>query len=150
MVLTFGLKGTILSNKKGKATTVENELLLQALEYARRGFRVFPLYTPVDGGCSCGNGNCNAPGKHPRVKGWKREATTDESTIRNWWSKWPSANVGIATGKESGLVVVDLDGPLGIDNWESLCDQYGFKPDTLIVTTGRGRHLYFSHPGGAQ
>ena len=37
------------------------------------------------------------------------DATTDELLIRAWWEKWPTANVGIATGQISGIVALDAD-----------------------------------------
>jgi hypothetical protein len=42
-----------------------------ALTYARKGWRVFPLYEPHGSGCSCGNPECGKPGKHPRIKDWQ-------------------------------------------------------------------------------
>ena len=34
--------------------------------------------------------------------------TDDEATIRAWWNETPCANVGIATGAGSGLLVLDV------------------------------------------
>ena len=36
----------------------------------------------------------------PRVWNWIQAATRNQSVIREWWSKWPDANVGIKTGVE--------------------------------------------------
>ncbi len=74
-------------------TTETKTLLGCAIVYAETGLRVFP---------------CNT-GKKPLIKGWPKLATTDSNQIRHWWSKWPSANIGIATGEESGLLVLDID-----------------------------------------
>lgn len=38
-----------------------------------------------------------------------KDATTDLDQIRAWWTDHPSANIGIATGKVSGLSVLDVD-----------------------------------------
>ncbi len=59
--------------------------------------------------------------------------------------RYPNANVAIATGAISGLVVIDIDGPDGEASLATLPPM----PETRIVQTGRGRHLYFAHPGGA-
>ena len=45
--------------------------------------------------------------KYPLVK-WGTMATTNAEQIRNWWGKWPTASIGIAT-EPSGITVVDLD-----------------------------------------
>lgn len=116
-----------------------------ALNLAGRGWRVFPVATPTaDGGCSCGK-PCSTPGKHPRVKAWDQEATTDEAMIRRWWKRWPDANIGIATGVASGLVVVDVDAEGAGTPW------LNELPDTIEAVTGSGgRHILFQHPGGDQ
>src|SRR4051794_1088253 len=85
-----------------------NPLLVAAKTYAERGWRVFPLHEAPNGVCSCRQASaCQSAGKHPRTRHGVKEATTYFQTIEGWWSKWPSANVGVATG--SGLVVVDVD-----------------------------------------
>ena len=127
-----------------------NELLTAALEYAARGWSVFPLHTPVPGGCSCRNTKCNCVGKHPRTKNGFLDATTDEAQIRRWWSQWPDANIGIRTGSVSGLLVVDVDnkgGKQGGENLAAIAARFRGLPTTLTATTGSGKHLFFKHPG---
>ena len=48
-------------------------------------------------------------GKIPLLKDWPTLATTDEATIRRWWTEDPTANIGLATGKASDLFVLDVD-----------------------------------------
>jgi hypothetical protein len=113
----------------------DSSLLNAALSYAARGWRVCPLYEPLpDGSCSCGRVDCNSSGKHPRTVHGLKEATTDTSRIHSWWEAWPNANIGIATGRDSGLVVLDVDRPEILNGWQA---------DTLTAETGKGRHLYF-------
>src|SRR5690348_12278227 len=99
--------------------------LAAALDYAQRGWPVFPCHNPVVPRrvgfgcnrmirCSCGEpdfvakeGGCKTPGKHPRTQHGVNDATTDEKRIRGWFEYWPDANIGIATG--GGLVGVDVD-----------------------------------------
>jgi hypothetical protein len=66
-----------------------------------------------------------------------------------WWSQWPSANVGIATGASSGLVVLDIDpGHGGTDGMRELITRHGSPPRTVVVETGGGgRHGYFGCNG---
>src|SRR5450755_714729 len=125
-------------------------MLAIALGYVKRGWPVIPLHTPQNGGCSCNWANCTATGKHPRTKNGLSDATTQPDIIRNWWSKWPDANIGIVTGVQGGIIVVDMDnktGSNGSANLASLANKFGGMPDTLTATTGCGEHLFFKHPG---
>ncbi len=128
----------------------KNPLLAAALSYAGRGWPVLPLHCPDDKGrCSCGQADCRAPAKHPRVPHGFKDATTDPGTIAEWWARCPSANVAIATGTASGLVVLDVDPRHGGEqSLEDLERQYGRLPETLSVETGGGgHHFYFRHFG---
>jgi len=114
--------------------TTDNKLAA-ALEYVERGWAVFPL----------------APKSKIPLKGSKgfRDASKDFLEVRNWWKTNPAANIGIATGKISGLFVVDLDdGAAGIASWEEVCRQQ-VQPqiETLTARTVKdGRHLLFQYP----
>ncbi len=83
--------------------------LQRALNCARRGWPVFPLYWVADGDCTCSEVKCLKPGKHPLTKRGFKSATVDANTIRSWWQEYPEANVGIATGAPSEVVVLDVD-----------------------------------------
>jgi putative DNA primase/helicase len=76
--------------------------------------------------------------------GWKAYQTKRASCsdLEAWYKASPNANIGIVTGAVSGLVVLDLD------NEEAVAEaQRRGLPDTLIVRTGKGQHVYFRHPG---
>jgi hypothetical protein len=124
-------------------------MLDKALDYARRGWPDFPVYTVIDGRCTCREAACDSPGKHPRVTGWPNQATTDPETIRQWWTRWPGANIGIPTGTASGFFVLDVD--LRHDGDETLREleaQQGPLPPTVeALTGGGGRHIFFRYPG---
>lgn len=107
------------------------------------GVAVFPVFGIVGGKCECGNDCGKQAGKHPNhflAPNGHLNATTDEDLIRLWWTEWPNSNIGGATG--NGLVVIDIDSEVG----ESTIRMYGDPPDTLEVSTGRGRHLYYIQP----
>jgi hypothetical protein len=129
-----------------------SSLLAAALTYAARGWRVFPCHTVHDGRCSCGQADCKDQGKHPRTPHGLHDATTDATTIRAWWTRWPDANIAIRTGGESGLVVVDMDKKPHADGEDSLRDleqRYGPLPETAMqITGGGGSQRLFTHPGG--
>jgi hypothetical protein len=136
-----------------KHVPASNPLLKAALEYAGRGWRVFPIHTPTSEGCSCQKPDCNrSRGKHPRNSNGVTGASSDASKIRGWWARWPDANIGVATGPESGIFVLDVDGAKGQASLGALEP----LPATLRANTGRtgahaertGFHLYFTSPTG--
>lgn len=119
-----------------------------ALQCATQGWPVIPLHSPEDGRCSCLSGkSCYHPGKHPRTLHGSKNATADRAPIKAWWGKWPRANIGIATGSPSGIFALDIDGKVGKASLKALQEEHGPLPKTVTVKTGRGRHLYFCHPG---
>jgi hypothetical protein len=112
-----------------------------ALGYARRGWRAFPLHGIVNDACTCARGDCSSPGKHPLVRRGLYEATTEPHVIREWWRRWRSANVGIATGAESGIAVIDVDLPVALGSLDRLVPML---PKTLVgLTGGGGFHLIY-------
>lgn len=131
---------------------------MKAAKYAEKfssfGWQVFPLHSWVQGktrwGCSCGKADCTSPAKHPVVFTGVKAATTNATVIAEWWKRWPWANVGIATGVESGLIVLDIDPAAGgNESFDDMIGKFGKLPDTVEVFTGSGgRHIYFRHPGG--
>ena len=128
-------------------------------KYARLGWAIFPIYEPGDApsGCSCdagidesGQPVCSVA-KHPRTRNGFKNATTTPETIRRWWERWPNANIGIATGSVSGLIVIDVDPRHGGDeSWRDLVRELGLKDLQMpqVITGGGGAHYYFQHPGG--
>jgi len=109
--------------------------LAAALGYLRRGWSVLPL-RPRD--------------KRPLVK-WEglQTARPSEADVRRWFAETPEANLGIVTGRISGLVVVDIDSKHGGN--ESLAAEEAaagpLPPGPEVITGGGGRHLYCRHPG---
>jgi putative DNA primase/helicase len=113
-----------------------------------RGIAVFPLFTIDDGACSCGNPKCGSPGKHPLTANGVLNATTDRGLILEWWATYPDANIGIATGDASGIVVLDIDAKSGGEETLTNLEQRNdMLPDTWAVETGGGGlHFYFQMP----
>ena len=128
---------------------IPNSNLEYALYYSGLGWEVFPAHTIRDGHCSCGK-ICNSPGKHPMTRKGLKDATTDRSQILKWWNKTPDANIAIRTGKESGLIALDIDTKSnGFDSLETLENTFDKLPSTLTSITGsKGKHICFKHPGG--
>jgi hypothetical protein len=102
-------------------------LLDAALEYAANGWHVFPL---------------KEADKRPATARGFQDATTDPDQVRAWWGRNPRYNIGIATGADSGFVVLDTDNP----DAEEYATMQGDTP-TRCQTTAKGRHRLYKHPG---
>lgn len=111
------------------AETLETPTINAAFKYAGIGWAVFPLH-----------------GKLPFDKGGFHNATTDQDEVLQRWGHRTDANIGIATGKASGFWVLDIDGPEGDNSLAELEVDYGFLPETLRQTTGKGTHFIFTMP----
>jgi Bifunctional DNA primase/polymerase, N-terminal len=117
-------------------------MIEHAIKWVDRGFAVFPCLprdkTPEwrlvprdkgpDGVPIEGTGGC-------------KKSTRDKTLIREWWSKCPKSNIGVATG--DGSFVVDLDGSEAQHWFVNSCGRHGAADPTLTVKTARGWHLYF-------
>ena len=116
---------------------------------------VFPCHEPVAGpkgvvGCSCGKDDCASIGKHPRTQRGKDDATTDAKGIEAWWRRWPTANIGVVTGRQNKLLVVDIDSPAGEGHLAALADARGNSRAAhggQEQRTGRGRQLLYRYEG---
>ncbi|CAN5863546.1 hypothetical protein BH24CHL4_BH24CHL4_19550 [soil metagenome] len=131
------------------ATTIS--MVTYALDYAKRGWHVLPLHTiEEDGTCSCGKTDCQHPSKHPvghLVPQGSKDATTDPQIIQQWWAGFPDANIGIATGHVSGILVLDIDGDTGRESLRELEAAHGRLSASYVVRTGSGGlHYYFLMP----
>lgn len=92
-----------------------------ALAYVEKlNWSVFPLHHINEESCTCGDEFCNSPAKHPRIVGGFKSATKNKLKINEWWSKWPRANIGIATGKVNQFIVMDIDQEtMATNHWKS-------------------------------
>ena len=103
-----------------------------ALALARRGMAVFPL---------------KPRGKLPLTLHGCKDATCDPERIEEWWTRWPNANIGVATGKASGIFVLDIDEADGEASIRAIEKEHARAlPSTAKSITGRGRHLLFKLP----
>jgi hypothetical protein len=117
--------------------------------YARLGWAVVPLHDVSSGACSCSKGAaCKPAGKHPRLRDWTNEATSDADQVAAWAAAWPAGNVGVATGSASGIWVLDVDPDHGgLDTLAQLVALHGPIPATAQATTGSGgTHYIFTLP----
>ena len=121
------------------------------VDYAARGWLIFPCHSIERGRCTCRLGaDCGDPGKHPRTQHGFQDASADPIMISAWMDQWPNANWALRTGPETGFTVIDIDPRNGgYDSFQLLQQQRGPMPDTLrSATGGGGRHLFYTHPLG--
>jgi len=143
-----------VNTQPGETTSI----LDHALAYAALGWPVFPCHTPLKSpgwNCTCekwrrekvsADFDCQRPGKHPHTKNGLDDATTDPDQIRDWWRRWPTANIGINCGK-AGLLVVDLD--TYRDNYQG--DDLELDEETVTALSGGGgTHLFYALEDGDQ
>ena len=102
--------------------------------YTERGWNVFP---------------CKIKDKTPLVK-WQDEATNDIEKVKSWWTAYPNANVGLATGRRSMFWALDVDaGHGGVETLKRLISEHGSLPNTPVSKTGGGGfHYLFSYANG--
>ena len=97
-----------------------------ALEYLAMGFSVIPV----------------KPGSKEPLVPWatyqERYPTSEE--LDTWIEAWPQCNLGIITGKISGISVIDVDGEKGRDSIRGIV-----LPPTRVVKTPRGYHYYYQY-----
>lgn len=102
-------------------------MLKEAISYVKKQKSVIPLRKD----------------KRPYLTEWRefqgRIATEEE--VKEWWNKWPDANIGIVTGEISGLTVIDVDVRSG--------GKVDGLPMTLVAKTGNGGwHYYYQYEPG--
>ena len=117
-----------------------DDVLSAALGYASAGWRVVPI---------------GPRRKFPAMNAWQEHASTNPAEIQSWFTgMYKGHGVGVATGRESGVFVLDVDVSEGKHGDETLADleaRYGTLPPTVEVQTGSGgRHLYFRYPEGRE
>ena len=105
-------------------------------EYLKKGLSVFPVAGP-------------RYAKEPTYKAQKKplvdwgiyqDRHPTEAEILLWESKWPGAWIGCATGPISGIIVIDIDGELGL---KTLREKNLPLPATWVAKTPRGFHYFF-------
>lgn len=126
-----------------------------------RGWKIITLHHIIDGRCSCAYGprpsaderhDYKQGGKHPTIGAWQHAGAGDTEGWRLALDvagrDWAGCNIGIVTGKPSGIWVLDVDPENGGDRELSeLESQHGKLPQTHTVITGSGgQQMYWKLP----
>src|ERR1044071_4769022 len=131
--------------------------------HLQRGWALVPLHDvsakPDRSVCSCLAGaNCGrSAGKHPRYPRWQEDGQLirDGAVLEAIHTAHPEWNWGVATGRPSGMWVLDVDGEPGRDARADLCFAHGATEgntgmwmNTLALgpTGGGGWHYVFELP----
>ena len=123
------------------------DLLSEALQYAERGWYVFPCRESPGIPYEKDGIMVTPKEKTPYISGGLNNATTDPDQITAWWTTWPNAMIGVNAGK-SGLFVVDIDKKHvnGLDTYTSwdvsdVSGLHSFTPSggIHVVFTGSGK-----------
>jgi len=101
------------------------------LRMAQRGWRLFPLKPRA---------------KEPLLADWPHQATNEELRLQSWINEFPDCNWGAATGPESGIFVLDVDGEKGLSAIVDFERRGYVLPKTLMTRTARGTHSFLKWP----
>lgn len=104
--------------------------LRYAIRYAELGWHIFPM---------------QPRSKRPLLQNGFNGASNDLRTIEQWWRRFPLAGIGLNT-ELSGIAVIDLDGELGIQNWQSGFPALANAPCGLARSGGGGLHRFYRQP----
>jgi hypothetical protein len=106
----------------------------EVIAAAGRGWRLFPV-----------KAGQKAP---PLLPDWPVKASCDTDCLEEWEREFPGANWALACGPDSGVYVLDIDGPDGKASVEAWARRGWNLPETRIHKTSRGQHQLFKWPSG--
>jgi hypothetical protein len=135
----FQRKPMTQETQEGDYKDYMNSVWQYAMRYLQAGWSVIPL---------------RISDKMPAIE-WKKYQTQHptEDEVTGWFEDGvPNGNGGltkifgiaVVTGEISGIVVCDCDNQEALTYAISECSLFGL----LTVSTTRGQHIYFKHPGG--
>lgn len=108
-------------------------MIEQVISYVNRGWAVSPCKDKI-----------------PLTSHVYKDASKDIEQIRQMFAGHQNPNAAIATGKVSGIFVVDIDVKNGAGGDESLKEferEHGELPHTVeAITWSGGRHIFFKYP----
>lgn len=119
-------------------------------DYFEAGYRIFPLHSTTKGVCDCGDPECKALYKHPRVANWQHTPKWAESQI-DVMEMTGQFKTGFGVLCE-GYLIIDIDPRNGGDkSYKQLVKDTGIDfidvSGFTVDTGGGGQHIYFKHSG---
>lgn len=116
-------------------------IVAQVHTYVNLGLQVLPIHGIYEGECTCGNPKCDRPGKHPLDSRGVYGATDDIEYLEEVFRRNKLANIGVAAGRVSNILILDLDNQDAIDT----ARKSGIPP-TWAYVTGKGEQYVFQYP----
>ena len=114
------------------------EACAAALAWAAAGYPVFPCWNTPENVVTH---------KAPLTPHGFKDATTNPEQIKAWWTKWPTALIGMPCGRASGMIVTDIDRHVDRPNGFEHLPQWAELSNHIAKTAGDGRHLYYADDG---
>jgi len=105
-----------------------SEILEAALAYIRMGWNIIPVQ----------------PDRHPYPGfKWKRFQTEriTEEMFKEWWAQYPDCGIAVITGKQSGIMGLDIDAKHDRD-----ISEFNIQPTVIARTQTDGWHVYYKYP----
>lgn len=92
--------------------------------------------------------------KRPMLLDWVKNCSINEKQL-TYWFDGNDNNIGIVTGKKSGVIVIDIDVKDNVDGHKSIAEieskLNSYLPETVTSKTqSGGLHLWFSYPRGVE
>lgn len=119
----------------------------QLYDYVEAGFKVFGIHgIDKQGGCECGNPECQALFKHPRISNWQNVPDWSDEQLETFEALGHfKTGFGVLC---SGWLIIDVDARNGgVESFKKLCAEL---PEcagaSFVVNTGSGggsQHHYF-------
>jgi hypothetical protein len=133
------------ASAKKQAFAELNAKLLEASRCVNRGWAIFPA------DLRNGAKKSYKSAEYSNGRPWGK--TTDPDEIYRDFKRWPEAGIGIPTGAEAGIFVVECDTPKGhgvdgLASLKALQAKHGKLPKTRMAESPSGSvHRYYKHPG---
>jgi len=105
-----------------------NKILEAALAYIQKGWNIIPVQ----------------PDRHPYPGfKWKRFQTEriTEEMFKEWWAQYPDCGIAVITGKQSGIMGLDIDAKHDRD-----ISEFNIQPTVIARTQTDGWHVYYKYP----
>ncbi len=139
-------------SKNHEESDAKAEILIHNVDlnkYLELGWKLLSVHS-IDTGapagvtrCTCGKDDCRSIGKHPLTLNGVKDASNDSAVVAEMFAgDYAIANVAVATGEVSKLLVLDEDElpPLTLPALEKA---YGALPKTPTSRTGGGGRQFF-------
>lgn len=112
-------------------------MLADALRYFELGWSVIPLRGP----------NAGVKVNSPALQKWEpfQEKRASPELINRWFAGRDDVGVGVVCGRLSGVVVLDIDSPAGLEDAKA---RYGIDETHphVVKSGGGGYHFYYECP----